>query len=322
MKNLSNYTSKIENSLASLDLPEQPENLYAPITYFLNLGGKRIRPALTMMAADLFGVNPESTINQAMAVELFHNFTLIHDDIMDDAPVRRGKPTVHTKWNSTIGILSGDALLIKAYQSLQKNSGSHTEELLKVFNQTALEVCEGQQMDMDFENRSDVTVAEYIEMIRLKTSVLLGAALEFGAIMADADDSDRKLIQEFGQHIGIAFQIQDDILDLYGDPNKFGKQIGGDVIANKKTILYLTAITQSTSEQREILKQIITINDSTLKVKRTLELFDHLKVKKICEDRMNEHYQLALNSLDKIKSLENKKNELKALAKYLIERDL
>lgn len=322
MKNLSKYTASIEKAIASVDLPNQPENLYEPIKYFLEIGGKRIRPALTMLSADLFNLDPNRVLNQALAVELFHNFTLIHDDIMDQAPVRRGKPTVHTKWNSTIGILSGDALLIKAYQRLQLNSGEKIGDLLHVFNNTALEVCEGQQMDMDFEERSDVSVAEYIEMIRLKTSVLLGAALEFGAIMAGATEADRKRIKDFGQHIGIAFQIKDDILDLYGDPEKFGKQIGGDIIANKKTILYLTATTQASIEQREILTQLRESSDPMKKVNRTRELFDHLKVKENCEERMRDHYTKALLCLDSIPVDDSRKKDVRQLAEYLIERDL
>ncbi len=322
MKELESYTRLIEDAIQQLPFDAEPSGLYDPLKYFMQLGGKRIRPVLTLMGAQLFGADAKDALPQAIAIETFHNFTLIHDDIMDEAPLRRSQPTVHEKWNVNTGILSGDVLLIKAYQLLGDIAPELLGDAFKLFNETAIEVCEGQQMDMDFEQRSDVSVAEYLEMIRLKTSVLLGCALEIGAIVARAPKEDRAYIYNFGQHIGVAFQIQDDILDLYADPDKFGKQVGGDVIANKKTLLYLTALTQSTSEQREILKQLENASDLEMKVRRTKELFDHLNVRELCEERMQEHYNLAMDSLDRISVNNQVKEGLVQLANYLMNRDV
>ncbi|MBL4861765.1 MAG: polyprenyl synthetase family protein, partial [Crocinitomicaceae bacterium] len=289
---------------------------------FLGLGGKRIRPILTLLGAELFGTDKKQALPQALSIEVFHNFTLIHDDIMDDAPVRRNQTTVHEKWGNNVAILSGDVLLIKAYQLLADIAPEHLAEALALFNTTAAEVCEGQQMDMNFEERMDVSIAEYLEMIRLKTSVLLGAALKMGAIVANASEKDQGRIYGFGQNIGLAFQIQDDILDLYADPTKFGKQVGGDVIANKKTILHLTAIGNATREQLEIIKQLQTTENIELKVKRTRELFDHLEVKQFCENMMQEYYQKAMNYLEEIDVNPEQKKPLIALASYLMDREI
>lgn len=322
MNELAPYIERIEKELGQVDFPQQPEKLYDPLRYFLQIGGKRIRPALVILGQKLFDANAKEAYAQALSIEIFHNFTLIHDDIMDNAPLRRGQQTVHEKWNANIGILSGDALLIKAYQKLAEGAGEHLASLLEVFNTTALEVCEGQQMDMDFEERIDVTISEYIEMIRLKTSVLLGGALEIGAIMANASDKDRTALREFGENIGIAFQIKDDILDLYADPDKFGKQVGGDVIANKKTILFLSANSVATGPQREILSQLLKETDVELKLSRTRELFDHLNVRAMCQERMDDHYKRAMTALDTINVPSENKKALISLAQYLIERDL
>ena len=322
MIDLKAYTQLIEKELANIDFPETPNDLYEPLRYFLSIGGKRIRPILTLLGAELYGVEKTSVMHQALSIEAFHNFTLIHDDIMDSAPLRRNQATVHEKWNANVAILSGDVLLIKAYQLLGKIDAKFLPEVFELFNKTATEVCEGQQMDMDFENRTDVTIHEYIEMIRLKTSVLLGAALNLGAIVASAKESDKEALQIFGENIGIAFQIQDDILDLYGDPEKFGKQVGGDVIANKKTILYLTAVCKATREQIEILHQLQNEGDILLKINRTRELYDHLMVKEECTERMNHHYQLAINSLAKVSVHDKNKEKLITLAQFLISREL
>lgn len=322
MQNLASYTASIERELTSIGFPSQPEQLYDPLKYILTLGGKRIRPILTLLGAKLFGSEPQSAMNQALAVELFHNFTLIHDDIMDNAPLRRNQSTVHEKWNTNVAILSGDALFVTAYQHLIKQDAKLLPDTMGLFNRTALEVCEGQQMDMDFEDRNDVTIEEYIEMIRLKTSVLLGCALELGAIVAEAESPDRKHLYNFGQHIGIAFQIQDDLLDLYADPDKFGKQVGGDVIANKKTILYLTALKHATAPQKEVLKQLQNETDLVLKVNRTRELFDQLEVKERCQQRMEEHYSIAKNSLAQITTSNDSKKSLIELGDFLMNRDI
>jgi geranylgeranyl diphosphate synthase type II len=321
MRALKTYTEQIEAGLIALDFPISPVRLYDPIRYFLTIGGKRIRPILTILSAELFGSSQEKVFPQALAIEVFHNFTLIHDDIMDAAPLRRNQQTVHAKWNQDVAILSGDVLLIKGYQLLGKIKPEQLPDAFGLFNTTAVEVCEGQQMDMDFEERQDVSIDEYIEMIRLKTSVLLGCALELGAIVAGANEADREAIYNFGQHIGIAFQIQDDILDLYADPEKFGKQIGGDVIANKKTILYLTALKLATQEQHESLKQLSREDDLLLKVDRTRSLFNQMNVKSECQNRMQEHYQIALTALESISIDPLRKQPLQNIASYLMQRD-
>ncbi|GAB5419299.1 MAG: polyprenyl synthetase family protein [Crocinitomicaceae bacterium] len=321
MEALKNYTALIETELGKSQFPESPAELYEPLRYFLKLGGKRIRPVLTLLASEMFGSTAEEALPQALSIEVFHNFTLIHDDIMDEAPTRRKMPTVHEKWNPNIAILSGDVLLIKAYQLLAQVSPEKLPEVMEVFNTTAVEVCEGQQMDMNFEDRMDVTISEYIEMIRLKTSVLLGGALEIGAIVAGASKEDRKRIYDFGQHLGIAFQIQDDILDLYADPEKFGKMVGGDVVANKKTLLYLIAVTNATREQLEILKQLQVEENIEVKIARTRELFDHLQAREKCREEMLDHQKKAMEALEGINVADDKKAGMKALADFLLNRN-
>jgi geranylgeranyl diphosphate synthase type II len=269
----------------------------------------------------MFGGTAKDAMSQALAIEVFHNFTLIHDDIMDEAPTRRKMPTVHEKWNENIAILSGDVLLIKAYQFLAQVAPEKLPEILEVFNKTSIEVCEGQQMDMNFEERLDVSISEYIEMIRLKTSVLLGGALEIGAIVAGASEEDRKKIYNFGQYLGIAFQIQDDILDLYADPEKFGKMVGGDVVANKKTMLHLMAITEATPEQHDILKRLQLDKNNDRKIDRTRQLFDHLKVKENCREQMIGYQKRAMEALTGINVSDDKKKGLIALAEFLLIRN-
>lgn len=322
MLNLKEYTSLFEEELNQFNLPETPAQLYDPLRYFLKIGGKRIRPILTLLATEMFETDKSKALPQALAIELFHNFSLIHDDIMDQAPLRRNQGTIHEKWNPNIAILTGDVLMIKAYQQLGKIKHEYLPEAFEIFNKTAIEVCEGQQMDMDFEGRNDVTIHEYIEMIRLKTAVLLGTALNLGAIVAGASDKDKAALQVFGENIGIAFQIQDDILDLYADPLKFGKQVGGDVIANKKTLLHLTAVTKANREQLKIISQLQSENDISLKISRTKELFDHLEIKQECIYRMEAHYKLAIDALNSIHVSEKHKTPLLELAQFLITRDL
>lgn len=317
---LSKYTTIVEEEIAKINLPQSPADLYDPITYILGLGGKRIRPILTLLGASLFDENVDAKY-QALSVELFHNFTLIHDDIMDEAPLRRGKETVHKRWNQNVGILSGDALLIIAYQQLIKTDPKYVQRLTELFNATALEVCEGQQMDMDFESRDDVSIAEYIEMIRLKTSVLLGCALQMGAIVAGANEKDQAELYNFGQKLGIAFQIQDDILDLYADPDKFGKQVGGDVIANKKTLIHLTAVSMATQGQMEMLKKLASIEDANQKISQAKEIYGHLEIKDKCQEVMKRYHDEALVHLNNVSVAESKKAELKALADYLMNRE-
>jgi geranylgeranyl diphosphate synthase type II len=321
MQEISAYTNYIEREIARLDFPLQPSNLYDPLRYFMQLGGKRMRPILTLLGAELFGEQKENAINAALSVETFHNFSLIHDDIMDEAPLRRNQATVHEKWNQNIAILSGDVLFVKAFQLLAKNDSKHLSLLLDLFNKTAIEVCEGQQMDMDFETRSDVSIAEYIEMIRLKTSVLLGCALEMGAIIANASENDKRHLYEFGQNIGIAFQIQDDILDLYADPEKFGKQVGGDVISNKKTLLNLKALELASTEQLDDLKELAIEKDHSKKVIETTQIYNEIKAKEACEVVMQAYYEKALTALNAIGIDQNQKLPLQQLAQYLMKRE-
>lgn len=320
MKAFENYLTLIEAELGKIALPETPKNLYQPIDYFLQLGGKRIRPMLTLLATECFGSPKEKAIHAAIAVELFHNFSLMHDDIMDAAPLRRGKTTIHQKWNTNVAILSGDVLFVKAYQELAKQAPEVLHELFILFNKTAIEVCEGQQLDMDFENLNDVSVEAYIEMIRLKTSVLLGCALQFGAIIAGASTPDQELIYDYGINIGIAFQIQDDLLDLYGEQEQIGKQIGGDLIANKKTLLCLLAEEQADTHNKARLQEMYAEKDHSTKIIKAKHLFENLNVYVLCCAQKEKYYKRAMSSLKKIDK-QNNSTLLTALSDYLFDRN-
>ena len=260
MRSILDYTEAFNDYLHSKIFLKDPVNLYEPILYILKLGGKRLRPVLTLMTAEIFDTSYEKALDAALAVEVFHNFSLVHDDIMDDAPLRRGQETVHEKWDINTGILSGDAMLINAYQLFENYDGNTFKDLAKLFSKTAIEVCEGQQYDVDFETRDDVTIPEYLKMIQFKTAVLLGASLEMGAIVANASQSCRDAIYNFGRDLGIAFQLQDDYLDAFGDPLTFGKQVGGDIIENKKTFLYLTALQKLDKSETLQLQHLCLIN--------------------------------------------------------------
>lgn len=313
MNSIANYIKQIESELSNFELPNSPENLYDPLRYFFELGGKRLRPALTLMTAENFSAKGKNALHAAMAIELFHNFSLIHDDIMDEAPFRRGKETVHTKWNNHIAILSGDVLFVKAYESLAKCDIKYLPELLNLFNKTATEVCEGQQMDMDFESRESVSEEEYIEMIRLKTSVLLGCAIQFGGIVSDLDAKMQQALYDFGQYIGIAFQIKDDLLDLYGESAKVGKQIGGDVLSNKKTLLNIKA--------RELgcdMIQLSSIIEPNERVRSAQQIFKDFGAKESAEKKMEAYYNDAIRSLEALPEIQ--KDLFKSFATYLIER--
>jgi geranylgeranyl diphosphate synthase type II len=313
------YTQKIEDYLKSYSLPQAPSNLYDPLAYFLGLGGKRLRPVLTLLATELGGKRNDEAIHAALSIELFHNFSLIHDDIMDNAPIRRGLPTVHEKWNSNIAILSGDVLLVKAYELISKQKNEHIPELFQLFNKTAIEVCEGQQMDMDFENREDVTIEEYISMIRLKTSVLLGCALEFGFIISDQSLENRRKLYDFGVNLGIAFQIQDDILDLYGDPEKVGKQVGGDVKSNKKTLLYLVAEKICNKLNKSSLDSIKEIKDLDKKVQETSAFYSEIGVLEETNNYLNYYFESAMKSLEAIE-ISSSKDHLLQMVSNLFNR--
>ena len=319
MKTLKEYSVIFENLLKEYQFPGAPSNLYDPLNYFMNLGGKRIRPLLTLMSVELFGSKVEEAFPSALSVEFFHNFSLIHDDIMDKAPLRRNQETVHAKWNDNIAILAGDVLLVKAYQELQKQEPKHMIKLLNIFNKTAVEVCEGQQMDMDFELRSDVSVADYIEMIRLKTSVLLGGALQMGAVIANASEKDQQLIYDFGESLGIAFQIQDDILDLYGDPKKFGKQVGGDIITNKKTYLLLKAIEKQKGNEVD---SMLLIEDENLKVKTAQDLIKVLGIYEEAQELKSYYQSNAMKSLSEITVSNESKAVLVELSDFLFNREV
>ncbi len=298
-----------------------PKELYDSINYILSLGGKRIRPVLCLMAAKLFGSDPKSVLSMALGIEVFHNFTLVHDDIMDEAPLRRGNPTVHEKWNRDIAILSGDVMLVKAYELICESKTDYLSELLTLFNKTAIEVCEGQQFDMNFELEPEVTIPDYIEMIRLKTAVLLACSLKMGAITAGANKEDANLIYEFGQNIGIAFQIQDDYLDAYGDSELFGKRVGGDIISNKKTYLLLSALNQASLEQKERLNYLlVSEKNEKIKVEGVLDLFNRLNVPETAKKEMEKHYELGMRALADIQQAVGNKKELQDLAQMLMLR--
>ena len=318
------YGKLIGEAIETAEFPKHPADLSDPIRYILSLTGKRIRPILVLMGARLFGKSDLNKVVPAgVAIEYFHNFSLIHDDIMDRAPLRRGKPTVQQKWNENVAILSGDALLVKAYQELTKCPWQKIPDLLEVFGKVALEVCEGQQLDMDFEKREQVEESEYIEMIRLKTSVLLGGALQMGAILADAELQQQELIYQFGVAIGIAFQLQDDFLDVYGDPTTFGKQLGGDILANKKTILALRAHALAEGENEQELHALITsptVSDVE-KIDRMKGLYSRLGVDQHAEKLKLEYMRLAYSKLDAIAVTDSDKDELRTLADTLLDRN-
>ena len=275
MKFIETYQKQFQAYLEAYNTIREPKNLYEPIQYILNLGGKRLRPVLTLMTADCFEGDVKDALDAALAIEVFHNFSLIHDDIMDAAPLRRGHQTVHEKWDLNTGILSGDAMLIMAYQLFENYPPEVYQKLTKLFSKTALEVCEGQQYDIDFETRNTVTISEYLKMIEYKTAVLVGAAMKMGAIIASASIEDQNRCYEFGKNLGIAFQLQDDYLDAFGDPETFGKQVGGDIIENKKTYLYLKALEFSSEKDKLHLKQLFSseTNNSSEKIQVTKQIF-------------------------------------------------
>lgn len=301
-----------------------PENLYAPIDYILNLGGKRLRPVLTLMTADLFGGKHQDALKAAMAIEIFHNFSLVHDDIMDDAPLRRGKQTVHEKWDLNTGILSGDAMLIVAYQFFEHYPAETFKELAQLFSKTAIEVCEGQQYDVDFETRDDVQVDHYLKMITYKTAVLVGAAMKMGAIVAKAPAEDAKAIYDFGLNLGIAFQLMDDYLDAFGDPDTFGKQLGGDIIENKKTFLYLKTLENLPDAEAMQLHHLFSISpeDTTDKIQVVKDLMISSGAAAQTQKEIECYTQKALQILEQLSIESSKKAILKDFAISLMNREI
>jgi len=323
MENSNIYLKIINDAIASVDLNRQPENLYQPIAYSLEMSGKRLRPILTLAACDLFGGDTTNAMNAAVGLEIFHNFTLVHDDIMDDAPLRRGEKTVFKKWNANIAILSGDTMFAIAMGQIVKTDHPKLKDVLNVFVQTAIEVCEGQQFDMDFENRLDVSIAEYLEMIRLKTAVLLGASLKIGALLANAGGVEANLMYDFGINAGIAFQLKDDWLDAFGDEAKFGKSIGGDIVANKKTYLYLKCLEMASPADRKMLVELFgtSQSDENAKVRSVLDLFEKYKIKEAATLEMEKFFQKSIESINQVVAPADKKEALAGFAEMLYKRD-
>jgi geranylgeranyl diphosphate synthase type II len=317
------YLSLVEKEIKSQKFGKLPVSLYEPIRYIMSLGGKRLRPLLTLSAYSLYKENVKDIIPYAAAVEAFHNFTLMHDDIMDKAPLRRGKQTVHKKWNVNTAILSGDVMLVKVYEMFLSLEGEKLKQVLKAFNACAAEVCEGQQWDMEFETTEKVSEAQYINMIRLKTAVLLGFSLELGAILADASEADRKALREFGVNIGIGFQLKDDLLDAYADPKKFGKQVGGDIIANKKTILLIHALAKSKGKEAKEISQWLEAKkfNKSEKVKAVKSIYDSLGIQKTVAKKINQYFDKGFKSLEII-APSAQKEFLVQFTKSLIEREV
>ena len=294
--------NNLETYIRSQKFGEMPQELYEPISYILSLEGKRIRPLLSLLAYGMYKNDPETILSQASAVEIFHNFTLMHDDIMDNAPLRRGKMTVHEKWNSNVAILSGDVMLVRAYDYLLPTEPTLLPKVIRLFNETAAGVCEGQQMDMNFETRDEVHEEEYLTMIRLKTAVLLGYALQMGAILAGANDADAQKIYDFGVNVGVGFQLKDDLLDVYADQAKFGKQVGGDIISNKKTYLLIKALELAEGEDKKKLDYWIAEEDfdKEEKVNAVKGIYGKLGIKKLAEDKMNDFFNQGFEQLESI----------------------
>lgn len=322
MLSIAQYREAFLEHLEKKIIDKEPVNLYEPITYILKLGGKRLRPVLVLMAADIFDSSYEKALDAALAIEVFHNFSLIHDDIMDAAPLRRGKQTVHEKWDINTGILSGDAMLINAYQLFENYDGRIFKELAQLFTKTAMEVCEGQQYDIDFAGRDDVKIEDYLKMIEYKTAVLVGASLSMGAIIAETSQDNKEGIYEFGRLLGIAFQLQDDYLDAFGDPETFGKQVGGDIIENKKTFLYITALQNSEPGEARQLEDLYSIipRDSTGKIEAVKQIFEKSGAAQLTKEEIRKFTNEAFAALDNMDLPENKKDILKKFGDSLMNR--
>lgn len=324
MQNIEFYHDAFVKHLEAYLTPKSPNTLYDPIHYIMKLGGKRLRPVLTLMTAEIFECDYKKALDAALSVEVFHNFSLVHDDIMDDAPLRRGKDTVHEKWDVNTGILSGDAMLIMAYQLFENYNSKVFQDLAKLFSKTALEVCEGQQYDIDFETRDDVSIPEYLKMIEYKTAVLVGAAMKMGAIVAEASSSCQNAIYDFGKNLGIAFQLQDDYLDAFGNPETFGKQIGGDIIENKKTFLYLKALEFSSADDSQQLQHLYSIRptDPTDKIETVKQHFISSGSAEATKKEIEAYTNLAYEVLNSLKIPENHKDILRAFGRNLMNRNV
>jgi len=319
-------TKELQNKVADIfdnkNYMAEPEGLYEPIQYSLSQGGKRLRPLLALMGCSIFGGDLDKVINPAVGLEIFHNFTLLHDDIMDQAPIRRGVPSVYKKWDTNTAILSGDTMFVLAYDYVTNSDASFLIDVLRVFNQTAREVCEGQQYDMNYETQKIVEVDDYIEMIRLKTAVLIAAALKIGAITAEASPEDAKNIYDFGINIGLAFQLRDDLLDAFGDQKVFGKPIGNDIVTNKKTYLYIMAYNLADTKQKEALDLAFSLSDNQEKVKSVMKIFNELNIRNVTEQKIEDYYQKSLSYLDAVSVSKDQKAELYSFAKGLSLRNV
>ncbi|TGV01932.1 polyprenyl synthetase family protein [Flavivirga rizhaonensis] len=324
MLSIEKYQEEFVAYLEKYSTLKEPNNLYAPIQYILGLGGKRLRPVLTLMTAEIFNSDYRKALDAALSIEVFHNFSLVHDDIMDDAPLRRGQETVHEKWDINTGILSGDAMLIMAYQLFENYETNTFQSLAKLFSKTAIEVCEGQQYDVDFETRNDVTVLEYLKMIEYKTAVLVGAAMKMGAIVANASNNDQNSIYEFGRNLGIAFQLQDDYLDAFGDPKTFGKQVGGDIIENKKTYLYLKALEFSNEENQLKLKELFNsvLEDNDAKISTVKQIFNGSGASGATQEEIKNYTNKAFMVLESLDISEEKKTLLRDFGNALMNRNV
>jgi len=324
MHSIYQYQEFISAYLESQYETKEPRNLYEPVHYILKLGGKRIRPVLTLMSAEVFDADYKLALPAALAVEVFHNFSLIHDDIMDDAPLRRGNETVHEKWNTNTAILSGDAMLILAYQYFEKYNTDVFRDLAKLFSKTALEVCEGQQYDVDFETRDDVTIDQYLKMIEYKTAVLVGASMKMGAIVAETSAENANLIYDFGLNLGLAFQLQDDYLDAFGNPVTFGKQVGGDIIENKKTYLYLKAMEFASQKEKEQLMHLFSIQpeDNSAKIASVKEIFNTTGASEATQKAIQDYTFKAFATLEKMNISSDKKAVLKSFGEKLMSRNV
>jgi geranylgeranyl diphosphate synthase type II len=322
MQSIETYQKAFVGYLQAYATVKEPLGLYQPIQYILHLGGKRLRPVLTLLSTEIFNADYKNALNAALSVEVFHNFSLVHDDIMDDAPLRRGQKTVHEKWNVNTGILSGDAMLIMAYQLFENYKPATFQALAKLFSKTALEVCEGQQYDVDFETRTHVSVAEYLKMIEFKTAVLVGAAMKMGAIVANASEEDQNHLYEFGKNLGIAFQLQDDYLDAFGNPETFGKQVGGDIIENKKTYLYIKALEFSNEENRLKLIKLFseTPEDNHQKIETVKQIFVESGSALATKEAIQNFTDKAFSGLAFLNISEEKKHLLRAFGTNLMNR--
>lgn len=323
MKTSEEILKLVNDYLAQLPYNREPQSLYEPIKYVLSMGGKRVRPVLMLLAYNMYKENPESILSSACALETYHNYTLLHDDLMDNADLRRGHETVHRKWDANTAILSGDSMLVLAYERMAQCPKEKLAEVLHLFTETALEIGEGQQYDMEFENRTDVTEAEYIEMIRLKTSVLLACAVKMGAILADASAEDADNLYKFGEQIGLAFQLQDDFLDVYGDPAVFGKAIGGDITSNKKTFMLINAFNHATAEQREELTRWITAEqfDAAEKIAAVTRLYNEIGIDRIAKEKIEYYFAQSTQYLARVNVPEERKQELIAYTHDMMKRE-